>query len=92
MTHQVKLCVDLKSLPFLVNLNAGFFLVATEVKHGFGTFTVASHMATASLNSIHPLNSFSRCLKSSPVLGLSLPGPLLSPMVTKVVGYALANS
>ena len=49
-------------------------------------------MVTASLNSIRPLNSFSGCLKSSSVLGLSLPGPLLSPAVVKAVGYTLANS
>ena len=43
MTHHIKPCNDFKSLPFLVNLNAGFFSVATNVKHrfpSFGTFTV----------------------------------------------------
>ena len=36
-------------------------------------------------------SSFSRRLKSSLVLGFSLLGPLLSPAVAKVDGYALAN-
>ena len=36
-------------------------------------------------------NSFSRRLKSSLAFGLSLLGPLLSPAVAKVDGYALAN-
>ena len=34
-------CVDFKTSPFLVNLNAGFFSAANNVKHGFlssGTF------------------------------------------------------
>jgi hypothetical protein len=30
--------------------------------------------------------------KSSPVLGLNLPCPMLSPAVKKVDGYAVANS
>ena len=45
MTHQAKTCVNLKSSPFLVNLDAGFFSVATDIKHGFlsfGTFSVAT--------------------------------------------------
>ena len=44
MTHQVKMCVDLKTSPFLVDLDVGLFSVATDVKHGFlsfGTSTVA---------------------------------------------------
>ena len=45
MIHQVKPCINLKSSPFLVNPDAGFFSVATDVKHGFlsfGTLTVAT--------------------------------------------------
>ena len=45
MTHHVKLYIDLKSSLFLVNLNAGFFSVATDIKHGFlsfGIFTVTT--------------------------------------------------
>ena len=83
MTHQVKPCVtvDLKLSPFLANLDVGFFSVATDVKHRFLSFGIihGGHIATESLNSLRPLNSFWRRLKSSPVLGLSLPGPLLSP-------------
>ena len=45
-------------------------------------------MAVVSPNFILP---FSRLLKSSLVLGLSLLGPLLSPAVAKVDGYALTN-
>ena len=38
-------CVDFKTSPFLVNLNAGFFSAENNVKHGFlssGTFTGAT--------------------------------------------------
>ena len=58
------------------------------------TFTKrdSSYMATASLNLIRLLNSFSRRLKLSPVLGSSLPSPLLSPAITQVVDYPLTDS
>ena len=39
-----------------------------------------------------PIAFFFVMSKLSPILGLSLPGPLLSPAIAKVVGYALANS
>ena len=47
-------CVDFKTSPFLVNLNAGFFSAANNVKHGFlssGTFTGATCYSIAELNS-----------------------------------------
>ena len=94
VTHQVKTSIDLKSSPFLVDLNVVFFSVATDVKHGFLSLRNfhRGHTATVSLDSICPLNSFPRRLKLSLILGLSLPGPLLSLAVAKVVDYALANS
>ena len=36
-----------------------------------------------------PTELFSRCLKSLPILGSSLPGPLLSLAITQVVDYPL---
>ena len=38
-------CVDFKTSPYLVNLNAGFFSAENNVKHGFlssGTFAGAT--------------------------------------------------
>ena len=49
-------------------------------------------MATVSLNSTHPLNSFSRGLKSSLSLGLRLLDPLLASVISNHVEYPLANS
>ena len=49
LTHQKKMCVVLKSSPLSVDLDAGFFSAATDVKRdflSFGTSTVATWLRT----------------------------------------------
>ena len=89
---QGKIVLQLQFVAFLGDRTT---MLVSFTKHGFlsfGSFTVATWLQHHWIRLTCWTLSFLKCLKSSPFLGLRLPGPLLSPAKTQVVDYPLANS